>query len=73
MQTVNKQMFKQGACCIPLAPSLDILDRSIKWVPMTSSDTESLKINTKPQSYMIYNEFTSLFGTSIKLTERLTG
>ena len=27
---------------LPFAPSFDMADRSMKWVPMTSSETESL-------------------------------
>jgi len=38
-----KMLSTEIYCYIPLAPSLDILDRSIKCVPMTSSETESLQ------------------------------
>lgn len=39
---------------IPLAPSLEMRDKSIKWVPMTSSDTESLKAQKKGMSQLLY-------------------
>ena len=29
---------------LPFAPSFDILDKSMKWVPITSSVTESLQM-----------------------------
>ena len=37
---------------LPFAPSFDIVDRSMKCVPITSSDTESLKTNkSRPIKY----------------------